>query len=677
MNHDLSRLLKSCRDIMRKDRGLSGDLDRLPQLSWMLLLKLLDGGPDPLIPSPYRWQDWAARPGVFTGDGLLSFVDGDETELPDGTRGPGLFCYLGSLGGDRRVDAIAAVFRGARNRMTSGHLMRQVLDRLDQLDPDPDGLQTASQLYEGMLAQLGSAAGDSGEFYTPRPVVRLMVAVTDPQPGETVLDPACGTGGFLVEAHRHLAARGHTGLQLHGVEAKALPHLLAQVNLLLSGVQDPCIEHGNALCSAQDVPRSALRAPSSVDLVLSNPPFGGQEEERIQAGFSRELRTRDTTLLFLQRIMDRLREPSGRAAVVVPESVMDGGGVGRKVRRMLVNELGLHTVVRLPRGVFEPYTDIQTNLLFFGRAASSPGVWFYQHEVPRQRRRLQNPCYTRTQPLRFQELEPIIAWWSRRQETEQAWLVTGEQIRRRGYSLDFRHPDSRAPRGRAEAPALTEQLESTAERCRSLAAAMRATLASVTTVDPGRWPLLPLSALLTPVKQRASIDPGRSYNRITVRLHGRGVIQRGAAVEGSELAASRLFVARAGQLIMSRIDARNGAFGIVPPELDGAVVSGDFPLFRPEPGEVDADYLSLVLCSKSFVELCARCSRGTTNRKRISVRLLLEQRLRVPLLDVQRQAVEAARRLRSLQREATELGQQAVDLLALLADVHVALEVDD
>ncbi len=653
MPPDLPRLLKSCRDIMRKDRGLSGDLDRLQQLSWMLLLKLLDEADSDLIPPPCRWRDWAAGSDAFTAKRLVAFVE-DPTD--------GLLARLGALGGDRRREVIAAVFRGARNHMRSGQLMRDVMRRLDEVVPEPGQHQELSRLYEAMLAAVG-AAGDSGEFYTPRPVVRLMVAVTDPRPGETVLDPACGTGGFLAEAHRHMARQGSGGL-VRGVEAKPLPHLLAQVNLLLHGVEDPRVGHGNGLTTPQ----------RPADVILTNPPFGGEEEQAVQAGFPRDLRTLDTTLLFLQVIINGLRSPGGRAAVVVPESVMGDGGVARRVRELLLRQLNLHTVVRLPRGVFEPYTDIQTNLLFFDSRASTDQVWFYQHEVPPRRRRQQDPCYTRTRPLRFEELEPIIRWWSRREEQRNAWRVSVDQLRLRGWSLDSRPPGRGASRPVDHALAPAELVEQDLARCQDLAAAIPRILGP--DGAPDRWPPVPLSAFLKRARQRVRIQPDLDYQQITVRLHGRGVVPRGA-VKGTSLTASRRFLAREGQLIMSRIDARNGAFGIVPAGLDGAVVTGDFPLYDLDPHLVDAAYLALVLGSPSFEDLCARCSRGTTNRKRIQEDLLLQQRLRLPPLDVQRKAVEAAQTLSALRDEAAGLERHAADLLARLADAHTFLVGDE
>ncbi len=265
----LGGIVKSARDIMRKDKGLSGELDRLPMLTWVLFLKFLDDTERvredeallsgsryrPVIEAPYRWRDWASDETGMTGDELISFVNNEEAVRPDGERGPGLFAYLRGLrgemeGGDRR-DVIATVFRGAMNRMINGYLLRDVINKVNSLDfASTDEIHTLGHLYESMLKEMRDAAGDSGEFYTPRPVVRFMVEVTDPRLGETVLDPACGTGGFLVEAYSHLERQcerveDREVLQKESVlggEAKPLPYLMAQMNLLLHGLESPKID---------------------------------------------------------------------------------------------------------------------------------------------------------------------------------------------------------------------------------------------------------------------------------------------------------------------------------------------------------------------------------------------------------------------------------------------------
>ena len=331
----LGSLLKSARDIMRKDKGLNGDLDRLPMLTWVMFLKFLDdlelqreeeaklAGKKfkPALEAPYRWRDWAANAQGVTGDELLAFINQDECMRPDGQRGPGLFAYLRKLtsaNGDDRREVIATVFKGVQNRMASGYLLRDVINKVAGIHfTSHDELHTLGALYESMLREMRDAAGDSGEFYTPRAVVRLMVAVTDPQLGETVLDPASGTGGFLVEAFTHLGRQVKTvadrrTLQersLLGCEPKSLPYLLCQMNLLLHGLDAPQIDPGNALRHKL----TEIGEKDRVDVIVTNPPFGGEEERGIQGNFPEDKQTAETALLFLQLIMRRLRRHPGKA----------------------------------------------------------------------------------------------------------------------------------------------------------------------------------------------------------------------------------------------------------------------------------------------------------------------------------------------------------------------------
>jgi type I restriction enzyme M protein len=296
-----------------------------------------------------------------------------------------------------------------------------------------------------MLREMRDAAGDSGEFYTPRPVVKFMVAVTDPQLGETVLDPACGTGGFLVESYEHLRGQVKTTkdrelLQRHslfGGEAKPLPYLLAEMNLLLHGVEAPNVEYGNSLA----VKLGEIGDRDRVDVILTNPPFGGEEEAAIKGNFPSDLQTAATEQLFLQLIMRKLRrpgrdgKPAGRAAAVVPNGTLFGDGVCARIKEQLLTEFNLHTVVRLPNGVFSPYTNIPTNLLFFDRSGATKSVWYYELPLPEGRRQ-----YTKTQPVRFEEFSPILEWWNEREEHEQAWTVQVEDLLASGCNLDLKNP---------------------------------------------------------------------------------------------------------------------------------------------------------------------------------------------------------------------------------------------
>jgi type I restriction enzyme M protein len=453
---------------MRKDKGLSGELDRIPMLTWIMFLKFLDDQEKireseatlaskvlPLtIDQPYRWRDWAARDDGITGPELLSFVNQDEAVRPDGTRGPGLFAYLRSLtGSDRhdRRDVVSTVFKGIVNRMINGYLLRDVINRIDEIHFDAtDAIHSLAFLYESLLKEMRDAAGDSGEFYTPRPVIRFMVHVMNPTLGEKILDPAAGTGGFLVEAFKHLSAQCKKAEDIEllqtntllGFEAKPMPFLLCQMNMLLHGIESPEIDPGNAL----RLPLREIGDRDRVDIILTNPPFGGEEERGILDNFPEDKRTAETALLFLQLIMRKLRRTPtpGRAGVVVPEGTLFGDGVSARIKEELLKEFNLHTVVRLPKGVFSPYADIRTNLLFFDRSKPTREIWYYQHPLPEGRKN-----YTKTQPLTFDEFSPCLAWWNNRTENRQAWKVSVDEILKydasgtlQSANLDLRNPNA-------------------------------------------------------------------------------------------------------------------------------------------------------------------------------------------------------------------------------------------
>lgn len=465
----LGSLIKSCRDIMRKDKGLNGDLDRLPMLTWIMFLKFLDdmekvretesqvaGKPfKPAIEAPYRWRDWADKTDGITGEALIAFVNQEEAVLPNGKRGAGLFSYLrslrGSNGGDRR-DVIRSVFQGTINRMVNGYLLRDVLNKISGIHfTSSEEIHTLGHLYESMLKEMRDSAGDSGEFYTPRPVVKFIVSVIDPKLGDTVLDPAAGTGGFLAEAFEHLkkqckSVQDHEKLQresLFGCEAKPLPYLLCQMNLLLHGLEYPQIDPQNAL----RFPLREMGDRDRVDVIMTNPPFGGEEEKGVRGNFPDDKKTSETALLFLQLIMRKLRrQPKpGRAGVVVPNGTLFGDGVCARIKEELLKEFNLHTIVRLPTGVFAPYTGIPTNILFFDRSGPTQDVWYYEHPLPEGRKN-----YTKTQPIQFEEFRPCVEWWNKREVNERAWKVSAKDVLKYdeqggliSVNLDIKNPNAK------------------------------------------------------------------------------------------------------------------------------------------------------------------------------------------------------------------------------------------
>ncbi|HHE37769.1 MAG TPA: SAM-dependent DNA methyltransferase [Candidatus Cloacimonetes bacterium] len=445
----LSGIVKSCRKIMRKDKGLNGDSDRLPILTWIMFLKFLDDNEqileteallnnekyNPIIEAPYRWRDWAKDQNL-TGDDLLAFINNEKAFLPDGTEKSGLFYYLRSLqseSGKSRKDVIATVFKGVNNRMINGYLLRDVVNKIDEIHfTSTEEIFTLSHLYESILKEMRDASGDAGEFYTPRPVVQFMVDVINPKIGETVLDPACGTGGFLVASFEHLKKQAQTIEQkdilqkdsIFGGEAKSLPYLLSQMNLLLHGLKFPQIDPLNSLrFRLQEIGDN-----ERVDIIITNPPFGGEEEKGILNNFPKDKRTSETALLFLQLIMRKLRrkkinQKGGRAAVVVPNGTLFADGVAARIKKHLIDNFNLHTIIRFGDGVFAPYTDIPSNVLFFEHGKPTENIWFYEIAVPDDRKK-----YSKTKPLQSRELEPVKEWWYDRKETEFAWNVKIEDI---------------------------------------------------------------------------------------------------------------------------------------------------------------------------------------------------------------------------------------------------------
>ncbi|MBK1853805.1 SAM-dependent DNA methyltransferase [Verrucomicrobiaceae bacterium 5K15] len=435
----LTSTVKSIQDIMRKDAGVDGDAQRLSQLVWMLFLKIFDDRDQELelmdddyvsiIPEKFQWRNWAADPEGITGDELSDFINNE------------LFPTLKELdlsSADPRGHCVKDAFEDAYNYMKKGHLLRQVINKLNDIDfNSSDDRHAFGDLYEQLLRDL-QAAGNSGEFYTPRAITQFIVDQINPQLGESILDPACGTGGFLTCAIEHLRSQVQTNAQrdqlqsaIHGVEKKPLPHLLCVTNMLLHGIEVPSqIRHDNTLAR----PLTSYGKSEKVDIVITNPPFGGTEDDGIESNFPSAFRTRDTADLFLLLIL-RLLKDKGRAALVLPDGTLFGEGVKTRLKEKLLSECNLHTIVRLPNGVFNPYTGIKTNLLFFEKGTPTKEVWYYEHPYPEGVK-----SYNKTKPIRIQEFDAEKAWWTKREENEHAWKVSIEDIKARNYNLDISNP---------------------------------------------------------------------------------------------------------------------------------------------------------------------------------------------------------------------------------------------
>jgi len=435
---NISGIVKSARKIMRQDIGTGSDELRILQLGWMLFLKIFSDKDKELeliqddytspIPAALHWDEWAADDEGMTGDELLAFVD--QT----------LFPTLGELDlstGNRRAVLVHEVFANNYNYMKSGIHLRQVINKLNEIDfNNSKDKHVFGQIYETFLSELQSA-GTLGEFYTPRAITELLVELTDPQPFEKLLDPACGTGGYLTAALEHLKAKATTVAEreaiqhnVMGWEYKPLPYLLGNTNLILHDISLPDIRYGDSL----ERPLSEYRQKDRVDIILANPPFGGVVSNNNENNFPQTYRTKESADLFLI-LMIHLLKDGGRAAIVLPDGSLTGDGVKQRIRQKLLEDCNLHTIIRLPNSVFQPYASVATNLLFFTKGEPTKKVWYFEHKLPEGYK-----AYSKTKPIQLAEFDGLKQWWTNREANEQAWQVNIDTIKANGYNLDIKNP---------------------------------------------------------------------------------------------------------------------------------------------------------------------------------------------------------------------------------------------
>ena len=439
---NISSILKSIQTIMWQDTGLNGDAQRIEQLGWMLFLKIfsdkdkelemLDDNYTSPIPDLFHWVkekgNWAGDDEGMTGDELLEFVDRQ------------LFPALRNIdvsSGNRRALIVREVFEGNNNYMKSGINIRKVLNKLNEMDFNVAKDRHAfGELYESILKGLQSA-GKSGEFYTPRAITSFITEMINPQLGEKILDPACGTGGYLTCAIEHLKLQANSveerqsiAENIMGWEYKPLPYLLATTNLILHDMEVPNIRFGDAL----DQPLSNFTEKHRVNAILANPPFGGIVANNNENNFPQNYRTKESADLFLI-LMIHLLKQGGRAGIVLPDGSLTGDGVKQRVRQKLLEECNLHTIIRLPNSVFQPYATVATNLLFFTKGTPTKEVWYYEHRLPEGAK-----AYNKTKPIQAKEFNPIKDWWSDRKESDIAWKIPIQTIIDRNYDLDIKNP---------------------------------------------------------------------------------------------------------------------------------------------------------------------------------------------------------------------------------------------
>jgi type I restriction enzyme M protein len=467
---NIGGVIKSIQTIMWQDTGLNGDAQRIEQLGWMLFLKifsdkdkeleLLDDKYTSPIPDKFHWVkekgNWAGDDEGMTGDELLEFVDRQ------------LFPALRNLDlstGNQRAVIVREVFEGNNNYMKSGINIRKVLNKLNEIDFNiAKDRHAFGELYETILKELQSA-GKSGEFYTPRAITQFITETINPQLGEKVLDPACGTGGYLTCAIEHLKKQAKNVKErksiednIAGWEYKPLPYLLATTNLILHDIEIPNIKFGDAL----DQPLSNFTEKHRVNVILANPPFGGIVANNNETNFPQTYRTKESADLFLI-LMIHLLKQDGRAGIVLPDGSLTGDGVKQRIRQRLLEECNLHTIVRLPNSVFQPYATVATNLLFFDKGKPTKDIWYYEHRMPEGYK-----AYNKTKPIQAKEFEPIKKWWNKRTESDIAWKVNIKTIIERGYDLDIKNPTKPEEEKEYNSTELMEMLDASFDKSHKL-----------------------------------------------------------------------------------------------------------------------------------------------------------------------------------------------------------------
>lgn len=436
---EIGNIIKRLQNIMWKDPGVSGDAQRIEQLGWLISLKILDDKDKELkliddkykspIPSYLQWHKWAGDDEGMTGEELKKFVD--DTLIPK-------LKNLDISSGNKRALIIREIFDGTNNYMKNGTIIRQVLNELNKIDfNSSEDRHIFGDIYETILRDLQNA-GNYGEFYTPRALTEFITEMVNPRLGEKVLDPACGTGGFLTSAIENIRRQDIKGVDdlkelektIHGMELKPLPFMLCVTNLILHDIEVPNVDYTDSLNREY----TTIVQKDRVDVILANPPFGASVADRVETNFPVNYRTTESADLFLM-LMVRYLKDEGRAGIVLPDGSLTGDGVKQRIRQHFLENCNLHTIVRLPNSVFQPYASIATNLLFFEKGKQTQHIWYWEHKLPEGVK-----AYSKTKPIRKSEFDSLKKWWKKRKENEQAWKVSIDTIIANGYTLDIKNP---------------------------------------------------------------------------------------------------------------------------------------------------------------------------------------------------------------------------------------------
>ncbi len=638
---NVGAVISSIRNIMRQDRGISGDAQRLEQLGWMLFLKIMDDKDQELevikdnyvsvIPEKFQWRNWASNPEGITGDELINFIDSNELT------NKGLFLSLRELKSTtnpKRAMIVKEVFDGTNNYMKSGYEMRKVINKLNEIDfTKSEDKHVFGNIYESILQELRDA-GNKGEYYTPRAVTQLMTMMINPKLGEKVLDPAAGTGGFLTAAIDHVRENyvktvdDEAILQnsITGWELKPVAYVLGLTNLILHEIDVPDYHYIDSLKKEYN----SIGKKDQVDVILANPPFGASIADGVETNFPANFRSKESAQLFLA-LMVQLLNSTGRAAVVLPDGCVKGDGA--RIRERLLETCNLHTIVKLPETAFFPAT-VSTNLLFFEKGEPTKEIWYYQHKFPENQK-----SYSKTKPIDFKEFKDIIDWWHNREENENAWKVKVEDLV--DFDLDIKRQFV-SEKKEIDLPKTISNLKSKTIQLTNLINQFEQKSFS------NKSEVKPIKSFLKRIKNPIDIEDDVIYKRVTIKTNHNGISLRDEEI-GANIGTKKQFTVKPNQFLLSKIDARNGAFGIVPSELDNAIITGNFWTYEVDKKIVDINWFLYFTESQHFIDICKSASTGSTHRKYLDETKFLNHKIRVPSIDEQRAIVEQIQNVKEIQ----------------------------
>jgi len=635
-NDSISNKLWSACNKMRQDPGTTGALQYVEQFSWLLFLKVYEEIENEYeakatfegktynrnIDNEYRWSVWTGKDTYITGPDLLEFV---QTKL---------FPYLRKLSGNRTKEIIAEIFNNTQNRMEDGYLLREVVDVLASVDffGDEDSFAVSS-IYEGLFARMKSSdIKPLAEFHTPRVIARFMTEMVTPKIGQTIYDPCNGPSGFLTEAYHFMRPQAknisdNEKLQketFFGKELKSLPFILGTMNMILNGIATPNIRRMNTLSI------NLLNLTEKYDIIMTNPPFSGTVRG-VETNFPYP--SSQTEILFLQHCLRSLKD-GGKCAIIFPESVLftidDQSYVNTK--KELLQQFNLHTIVRLPKGAFEPYTDIPVNILFFEKLGKTKEINFYELPLP-----IGYKNFSKTKPIRQEYLMALLEEINKNTKSDHNWEISINEIEKRNYNLDFKNPNSNNS-------TLDHNLESILDKFdRELLEAEKIKQQVISQVLSTKvnndWNEIELGRILKRFKEEIIINDNKLYKRVKIKLYNQGLELRDETL-GCNIGTKKQFTVKSSQLLLSKIDARNGAFGLIPDELDGAIITGNFWAYDINTSLIDPDFFIYFTKTLKFLDFCVRTSQGTTNRKYLQEDLFLQQKILLPKKELQVKVVK-------------------------------------